>query len=204
MAIVDAQGRRLPDDTRLLIRYDNGAEQTVEPRFHDQKYVYNQTPITRPFQYKAVGGDDRSMPWVRLEVVEPPVIQSLAIKLHPPEYASWPTTASGREIRGLKGTRVEFSGVSTKPLQSAQLKLGDDRLIAARIVDDGYGFALPAPPPGAAESEASASSSNRIRSTRSKWSISKASAIARGALRHPLHQRPASDRSWKNRRTTCS
>ena len=34
--------------------------------------------VTRPFWYRAEGGDDTSMDWIRLEVLEPPRLESLS------------------------------------------------------------------------------------------------------------------------------
>ena len=44
------------------------------------------------------------MPWFDVEVVDPPSIESVSIRLIPPAYAGWPAVRSERHIRALVGT----------------------------------------------------------------------------------------------------
>ena len=44
----------------------------------------------RPFAYRVEAGDDHSMPWRRVEVVEPPAVESLSVRLFPPGYTGRP------------------------------------------------------------------------------------------------------------------
>src|SRR6185295_10417147 len=79
---------RLPDEVRIQFRYE-GDGQNVEETFESMhllngKMTARKDSVTRPFKFRAEGGDDRSMPWLSLEVVEPPRIESLKITLHPP------------------------------------------------------------------------------------------------------------------------
>jgi DNA-binding transcriptional regulator GbsR (MarR family) len=100
--------------------------------------------VMRPFEYRAVGGDDDSMGWTRLEVVEPPHIESLELTLHPPAYTDWNPTLTGKYIRALQGTHVAVRGTSTKPLRSATLVREHGEEITMAVSDDGYSFALSA------------------------------------------------------------
>ena len=148
LAVVDARGARLPAEVRLRMRFVGAAGQTTEETvplsFADGAFVYRQDSVTRPFEYKAEGGDDTSMPWTPLTVVEPPSVESLSVTLHPPAYTGWPSEKADKHFRAIKGTRVELHGTSTKPLSAAALKLEDDREIPARLHEDGYGFSVPA------------------------------------------------------------
>ncbi len=56
--------------------------------------VARKESVTRPFSYRAEGGDDQSMEWIRLEVVEPPRLESLKLALHPPAYTGLPAETS--------------------------------------------------------------------------------------------------------------
>jgi hypothetical protein len=113
-------------------------------QFVDGAFVYRQESVTRPFEYKAEGGDDTSMPWTPLEVVEPPSVETLSVVLHPPTYTGWPSATADKHFRALKGTHVEIHGVTTKPLQAAALRLENGQEVAAAVVDEGYGFVVPA------------------------------------------------------------
>ena len=62
------------------------------------------------------------MPWSRLEVVEPPRIDSLQATLYPPAYTGWPVEPTENNLHALRGTRVAFSGLATRPLRTATLK----------------------------------------------------------------------------------
>ncbi len=138
--VVDAGGIRLPSDVRIHYRFENpdgSAEETEPMRFVDGRtatrgeggaadprrqngvMVARRENVTRPFSYRIEGGDDRSMPWIPVEVLEPPAVEALSIKLFPPEYTGWPPEKAERHIRALEGTRVEISATATKPLQSA-------------------------------------------------------------------------------------
>ena len=52
------------------------------------------------------------MPWIPVEVLEPPAVESLAVKLIPPDYTGWPPRAGRRAIRALVGTRVEIAAAA--------------------------------------------------------------------------------------------
>ena len=150
--VIDHHGTP-PDDVRIQYRY---ATATGEMN-HDEEKVRSingtllarKDQVVRPFEYRAVGGDDRNMDWVSLEVVEPPRLESLEISLHPPTYTGFASQTLGggaRQIEALAGTQVEISGTVTKPLASAVLKQEHGASVPAtcqrgwRIVCDSLGF----------------------------------------------------------------
>ncbi|MGD9644993.1 MAG: hypothetical protein AB7U73_04720 [Pirellulales bacterium] len=106
--------------------------------------VASREGVTRPFSYRVVGGDDSSMPWIDLEVVEPPALESLSVTLLPPAYTGWPAQPGEKHLRALAGTHVALAGTSTKPLRSAQLVLENGPTIPLALADDGYHFSLAA------------------------------------------------------------
>ena len=93
--------------------------------------------VLRPFAYRVEGGDDRSMTWMNVEVVEPPAVESLAVKLFPPPYTGWPAEKSDGNLRALVGTRIEIQAKATKPLKSAKLVLEGGGEFPGRLSDDG-------------------------------------------------------------------
>ena len=116
----------LPAEVQIHYRYagdDAQAGETVEKMQRlGNVMVRRKESVSRPFAYRAEGGDDRSMPWTQVEVLEPPKADILHITLHFPDYTGWPAETSDRLITALRGTRVEFSGHVSKPLESATLK----------------------------------------------------------------------------------
>jgi hypothetical protein len=143
---VDANGARLPQDVRIHYRLqtpDGGTVEETEPmRCVEQAMVADRENVVRPFSFRIEGGDDRSMPWTDVEVVDPPAIESVSIRLTPPAYTGQPPVASERHIRAIAGTRVEIATTATKPLRSAELCFENGRRLPAVLTADGQGFSV--------------------------------------------------------------
>ncbi|MBI3836801.1 MAG: hypothetical protein HY288_02555 [Planctomycetia bacterium] len=137
---------RLPAEARIHYRYETGAssaEEEVEPmRLLNGLLVARKENVTRPFWYRAEGGDDQSMGWIRLEVLEPPRLDSLELTLHPPHYTGLPVESSEKSIHALRGTGVELSGRSTKKLRAVTIHQEGGGELAAQLSADAYGFTL--------------------------------------------------------------
>ncbi len=103
-----------PDEVRIHYRYENDGHPTEEVEsMHllDGVLVARKENVARPFKYRAEGGDDRSMDWIPLEVVEPPqdrftASDALSAGLHrlargtsrkQPQRNSWHTRGAGRQ-----------------------------------------------------------------------------------------------------------
>lgn len=133
VAIIDEAGRP-PDDTRLEIATirDGGRDVTNEPLVRSgDALIARKENIQRSFGIRACGGDDDTMPWHWIEVVEPPRLETLELKVHPPEYSGLPVTPSERQLSVLAGSGIEVSGVTNKPIRAAQiLPEGSDPIAA--------------------------------------------------------------------------
>lgn len=144
--VIDADGARLPSEVSIHYRYQAADAAATEEMERMQllggAMVARRENVTRSFEFRIDGGDDHSMPWTPVEVLEPPAIQSLGIELLPPDYTGWPPERIGSlaSIRALVGTRVRISGEATKPLGSAAVCLEGGRKIPARIAGDGLHF----------------------------------------------------------------
>ena len=92
--VVDAQGARLPPEVRIHYRFagpDGAAvEETDRMRYVDGAMAARRENVLRPFSYRVEGGDDQSMPWCDVQVVEPPAVESVSVRLIPPAYTGWP------------------------------------------------------------------------------------------------------------------
>ena len=139
--VIDAQGARLPSEVRIHYRFDAPDAEAVEEierlRYVEGAMTARRENVLRPFSYRVEGGDDQSMPWRDVEVVEPPTIEAASARLIPPAYTGWPPMRARRNIRALEGTRVEMAAAATKPLKSAVLCLEDGARIPAQLVGDG-------------------------------------------------------------------
>ena len=145
--LVDRNGR-LPQSAQIHYWYEGEEErdqQQKEMKYFGDRMVHRLENVTRPFQYRAVGGDDDTMPWISLEVVEPPQIESVTIQLHPPTYTGWAVKESGENIHALEGTVIELAGWLNKPAAAVSLKMeGADsqQTPAVEMVRDGMGFRI--------------------------------------------------------------
>jgi hypothetical protein len=137
---------RVPDNVRIHYRYET-APATTEDDSESMNLLAGvmtarKENVSRPFWYRAEGGDDHSMPWIRLEVVEPPRIESLELALHPPEYTGLAAGPSDKNIHALRGTHVQFAGAATKKLRSARLCQEGAAELPMQLSADAYGFSL--------------------------------------------------------------
>ncbi len=158
--VYDTQGAPLPDEVFIFYRYDDAQVRPGQPgisaerakvvkepmRFVNNALLARKEPVLRPFSYRIEGGDHRSMPWIRLEVVEPPAVERLRLTLSYPEYPGWPETHDDRpHLRALDGTRVSVRGWTTKPISQVTVCLEDGQRIPGRALAKGYQFVAPVP-----------------------------------------------------------
>ncbi|MEN6449904.1 MAG: hypothetical protein ABFC96_05370 [Thermoguttaceae bacterium] len=144
--VVDQDRARLPADVRIYYRTETpdgaAAEESERMQFAEGAMTARRDNVRQSFAYRVEGGDDRSMPWSEVEVVDPPAIESLRIQAIPPAYTGWPATDSSRNVRAIVGTRLRIGGRATKPLRSADLCLEGGRRVAGRLGDDGRSFTV--------------------------------------------------------------
>jgi hypothetical protein len=140
----------LPDVVRIHYRFTAAGggtgEETEAMHFAGGAMVARRENVVRPFAYRIEGGDDQSMPWISVQVMEPPAVASLSVTLVPPSYTGWPSTKAEGHLRALVGTQVQVAAVSTKPLRDAWLLLEDGRQVPARLASDGKRLTVPADP----------------------------------------------------------
>lgn len=144
--VIDAEGARLPDTVWIEYRkssLDGGfVEERQRALVFGDALVARQDDVTRSFDYRAVGGDDYSMPWIHVDVLDPPAVDSLSVELHYPAYTGWPSHSGEKQIRAIVGARVALSGVASKPLQQARLHRDGAEPVALTLSDDRHGFSL--------------------------------------------------------------
>ncbi len=137
----DADGAALPRELHVFYRFEaaggTATEENAALRASGAAAVVRRENVLRSFAYRVEGGDDRTMNWMNVEVVEPPAVESLAATLFPPSYTGWPVEKSEGNFRALIGTRIEIQARATKPLGSAKLVLESGAEFPGRLNGDG-------------------------------------------------------------------
>ena len=149
LSLVDRNGS-LPPQVALQYRYvgDNSTQlhtETLDVKTGPARF--NLKNITQPVQFRALGGDDHTMDWSTVRVVDPPRIESFLLRLHPPAYTGWPVQPVDRTIRALAGTRIEIGAYSNKPLMSVTLRSAAHDLpfdIWTHLDEERHVFVVPA------------------------------------------------------------
>lgn len=125
VALVDTQGN-LPDDTRIEYRYliDGRRHTDIESmqRVGDTM-VARRDKISRDFEFRAMGGDHRSMPWQQVEVIDPPTLSTIEIAVHPPAYSGLAPAPLAGHSRLLAGSSLAMTGTSASPLKAAWIEV---------------------------------------------------------------------------------
>jgi len=147
--LIDGHGE-LPEAVEIHYWFDGDSESEAQTKpmsaFND-RMVHRLENVQRSFQYRATGGDDDTMPWIRLEVVQAPRIEQLTLELQPPEYTGWPVETSGENLYALEGTSVVLQGRLDKPATAVTLKVAASEGQATKdwsleLSQDGLTFAL--------------------------------------------------------------
>ena len=145
--VFDAQEARLPDDLRIDYRLETPdgrvTEESQRLTAAGGAAVARRENVRRPFSYRVEGGDDRSMPWIAVEVADPPEIDAISIRLTPPPYTGWPARTAEKHVRALVGTAVAMEGKTTKALKSAALCFEGGRRVPVQLSADGFRFSVP-------------------------------------------------------------
>ena len=154
--VIDKQNAPLPPDCHIQYRLTDNqgrTRQETEPmQLLGSAMTARRENVTSPFAFRCTGGDDRDMPWISVQVVdppEPPVVKSLHLKIIPPAYTNWPEEDREATLPKviLAGSRVQLAGKATKRLKpSSTLRLDDGRVFPLRIDADGLSFQAGAPP----------------------------------------------------------
>lgn len=138
-----------PADTRIEYRLPRDGERSARDESAPAQLVGDQAVATREsvqrsFAYRFVGGDDETMGWIELSVLDPPVAQSLSLTAQPPAYSGLPVTTSSGPLRLLAGSEVTLQGESDKPLKTAAIVLPAaepaELLLRETGTDDPRGF----------------------------------------------------------------
>ncbi|MBI5397251.1 MAG: hypothetical protein HZA91_18285 [Verrucomicrobia bacterium] len=134
--VVAASGRAIPDAVRLVMDYEQSGRfrETLAPTGRG-RFAKHFDAVVESFQFRAVGGDGETSA-IRVELVDPPMLRDVRLKLTYPAYTRQPPRelrASEGAVEAVIGTELELRGVSTKPLQSAAVFFGDKPLAGVTV-----------------------------------------------------------------------
>ncbi len=118
--IIDLQAP-LPETTKLLVRYPESAspqELVTFPTKNMTEVAIASIPnVDQSIEIRAVGGDDDQMAWHRIDVAQPPKLESFRFKIEPPAYSGRPSNEIvGNRLQALMGSRVQFTGRFAEPV----------------------------------------------------------------------------------------
>jgi hypothetical protein len=147
------RGGPLPDDVRILYRVERDGRREVQSDWMTRVgdvMVARRDDVRASFEFRAAGGDDHTMRWNQVEVVEPPQLETLTLTTHPPAYTGGhpaqivsagcrvAAAEAQRHLEVLAGTGIEVSGTASEPLAAARILI-DGQSITAAIGPDAAG-----------------------------------------------------------------
>src|SRR5207237_5871363 len=111
-----------------------------------EQAIFRLDHVTHDFEYRARGGDDDTMPWFDLAVVEPPTILELQVLVQPPPYTGLAPRTEGRIVKALVGSHLQIRGKVDQPIRSAaiQSQTPDLPMPEIGVAADGRQFLAPA------------------------------------------------------------
>ena len=104
VAVKDTNDAPLPPDCRIHYRLTDAQGRTrveTEPmQLLGEVMVARRDNVTAPLEFCFTGGDDRTMNWIHVEVIDPPVVGTLTLTVIPPGYTNWPEEQRRRRRPG--------------------------------------------------------------------------------------------------------
>ncbi|MEZ6114886.1 MAG: DUF4175 family protein, partial [Pirellulaceae bacterium] len=143
--VVD-ENDHLPDEVRFEYRWADDSDSSPATRLLKpigDAATVRLDNVTRAIEYRAEGGDDSSMAWRTLEVVEPPAIESFEAMVQPPEYTGLAARPVGQRVRAIAGSALSLAARVNKPLKSVRLRFDGQSptsQVNFAIDRDGRGF----------------------------------------------------------------
>ncbi|MEX2168803.1 MAG: hypothetical protein WD851_05810 [Pirellulales bacterium] len=133
-ATVTDRGGELPSDGQIHYRIgDDGRSESFPLQSVGDVLLTRRENVQRSFDYRVTGGDDDTMPWRTVTVVDPPRLVSFDVTAQPPEYTGLPPETTERHIRVIAGTKLSAVGVASEPLQQAAVEIADGPTIPAEV-----------------------------------------------------------------------
>lgn len=123
VAVVDSSGT-LPDDVAIEFRYQLDGRTRTERTWMQRvgsTMVARRENVERSLEYRATGGDHRTMAWHELKVIDRPSADQVSLVAHPPAYSGLPASPVRASARVLSGSAISLAARANQPLASAEL-----------------------------------------------------------------------------------
>lgn len=129
--VVNASGRRIPETVKLVLDYEHaGRFREILTRSGSGKFLKRFDSVIESFRLRAFGGDGMTDE-LRVEVVDPPMLRNVRMRLVYPAYtrqAPRETGPSDGAVEAVVGTRLELRATSTRPLRYAKVQTPNSKL----------------------------------------------------------------------------
>ncbi|MBI5686769.1 MAG: hypothetical protein HZC54_17010 [Verrucomicrobia bacterium] len=123
--MVSASGRRIPETVKLVLDYEHaGRFREVLTRSGNGKFLKRFDSVVESFSFRAFGGDGATGE-MRVEVVDPPMLRNVRMRLDYPAYTKQPPREIGPSdgaVEAVVGTKLELRATSTRPLRFAEVQ----------------------------------------------------------------------------------
>lgn len=139
--IRDQKGQ-LPSELQIEFR-SSKQEQPEVQRLKVQgseEIITRKESVSNAFEFRVLGGDDRSMAWFAVDVVDPPTVSELEVNVYPPSYTGIAPYRSPAHVRAIKGSRVVMRGKSSKPLDAARLQFQSQSTLTGDLLGSAREF----------------------------------------------------------------
>lgn len=100
--------------------------------------------VQESFEYRARGGDHRSMPWRQVVTAEAPEVQSLGLTVQPPAYTHLPADKLDEPLRIFQGSAVALEGQTSVPIASGELQSEGAPAVPLEVKPGGQEFSVAA------------------------------------------------------------
>jgi hypothetical protein len=140
LAVIDTQ-QRLPDEVTLIVRRTSGELERQAMKFLADRMVIRLENMVESLEYRAIGGDDHTLPWRKVEVVEPLGVSNLSLQVEPPPYAGVRWEAQSTQITLLAGSQLLVSGTFDQSVKTVSIRRqGSDAAVALALDAAGRTF----------------------------------------------------------------
>jgi hypothetical protein len=128
--VVSASGRQIPEMVKLVLDYEHaGRFREVITRSGNGKFLKRFDSVVEGFSFRAFGGDGATGQ-MRVEVVDPPMLRNVRMRLVYPAYTKQPPREIGPSdgaVEAVVGTKLELRATSTRPLRYAKLQIPNSK-----------------------------------------------------------------------------
>ncbi len=96
-------------------------------------------------RFRVTAGDDRAMPWYEVQAVPVPKLEAVRVRIIPPAYTGLPPRDLPEglgDIEAWLGSRLELRGRSSRPIQSAAIRVKNADPLAATVDENGRDFQI--------------------------------------------------------------